>query len=482
VHQAGESAAGVGISSGDRARRRLRCTGLIVLAGFGLLVSGLFSSSAAALPFSFSTGSPDGAMAMASRPTGEAEIETGDDFVLDEQTILTSATFTGLLPLTAPLSSIQQVRVKVYVPFPAYSNVAPTSGPPTYSTAKVPTRVNSPADAAFVQSDNTDGSLSFTASVLNSEFTASNSVQSGGIHPAPGYQTGGNGPVNGEEVAFDATFSPPLMLAAGHYFFEPQVLLSSGEYLWLSAPGASFPAGSADFPSWIRDASLAPDWLRVGRDIVGGSTPPNFNAAFSLAGTRCHALSIAPTSIPPATSGSAYSASFAASGGVPPYSFGETGTLPGGVSLTTSGKLSGTPARAGSFPIAVTVTDAEGCQGTANVTLTVRAPGSAGGAKGTTKGGSSNTTGLVPPNTKISSAKVSSRKQMAKFKFKATGSSSGFECALVKRHRRPKFRKCRSPKTCRRLRVGKYTFEVRALGSAGVDPTPAKRRFKIRPA
>ena len=134
------------------------------------------------------------------------------------------------------------------------------------------------------------------------------------------------------------------------------------------------------------------------------------------------------------------------------------------------------------IPIAVTVTDAEGCQGTANVTLTVLAPGSAGGAKGTTKGGSSNTTAVGPPNTKISSAKISSRKQKAKFRFKATGSSSGFQCALVKRHRKPKFRKCRSPKTYRHLRASKYTFEVRALSSAGVDPTPAKRRFKIRRA
>ncbi len=156
--------------------------------------------------------------------------------------------------------------------------------------------------------------------------------------------------MSGEEVAFDTTFSPPLRLAAGHYFFEPQVALSSGDFLWLSAPGASFPSGSTDFPAWIRDANLAPDWLRVGRDIVGGSTPPSFNAAFSLAGTRCQAISIAPTSIPAATAGSAYSASFAASGGVPPYSFGESGTLPGGMSLTTGGKLSGTPARVRLIP------------------------------------------------------------------------------------------------------------------------------------
>jgi len=33
--------------------------------------------------------------------------------------------------------------------------------------------------------------------------------------------------------------------------------------------------------TWIRNASLEPDWLRVGTDIIGGTT---FNAAFALTG------------------------------------------------------------------------------------------------------------------------------------------------------------------------------------------------------
>jgi hypothetical protein len=33
--------------------------------------------------------------------------------------------------------------------------------------------------------------------------------------------------------------------------------------------------------SWIRDADLDPDWLRVGTDVVGTGA---FNAAFSLSG------------------------------------------------------------------------------------------------------------------------------------------------------------------------------------------------------
>ena len=31
---------------------------------------------------------------------------------------------------------------------------------------------------------------------------------------------------------------------------------------------------------------LDPDWLRVGMDIVGGTTPPTFNTAFALDGTE----------------------------------------------------------------------------------------------------------------------------------------------------------------------------------------------------
>ena len=34
---------------------------------------------------------------------------------------------------------------------------------------------------------------------------------------------------------------------------------------------------------WIRNSNLDPDWLRVGTDIVGGTT---FNGTFSLIGSR----------------------------------------------------------------------------------------------------------------------------------------------------------------------------------------------------
>ena len=243
---------------------------------------------ATASPFFFSTGNPDGLIATASRPgVGTFEIESADDFALTESTALSSATFTGLIPAG---SSVQDVVVEIYHVFPSDSDVGRTSGPPTFSTSQVPTRVNSPSDVALDSRDSAGGTLSFSTTDLGT-FTANNSVQPGGIHPKPGQTTGGNAAVTGEEVEFDVNFMTALTLTAGHYFFVPQVELDNGNFLWLSAPrpiglpGTPFPAGVTDLQSWTRDQFLDPDWLRVGADIVGGTPAPTFNATFSLTGT-----------------------------------------------------------------------------------------------------------------------------------------------------------------------------------------------------
>jgi hypothetical protein len=263
------------------------------------LAAMLASPASAGPAFFFSTGDTDGKIAADTRPgsAGKFEIETGDDFVLTGPTSITSATFTGLLTGGATLSDIGNVRVEIYRVFPNDSNVARTSGPPTFSTPNVPTRVNSPSDVALAERDLATATLSVTAAVLQSGFTANNSVLPGGIHPKPGQTTGGNGPVTGDEVEFSVTISAPLNLSPGHYFFVPQVQVTApnGEFLWLSAPrpivppGTPFPPGSTDLQAWTRDANLDPDWLRIGTDIVGlpatGGPAPTFNETFSLAGT-----------------------------------------------------------------------------------------------------------------------------------------------------------------------------------------------------
>jgi uncharacterized delta-60 repeat protein len=89
-----------------------------------------------------------------------------------------------------------------------------------------------------------------------------------------------------------------------------------------------------------------------------------------------------------------------------------------------------------------------------------------------------------PPGTAIVAAKVRPGRHRARFTFKANAlgqPARGFQCTLGSRKRTmPHFKSCRSPKLYTHLAPGRYRFEVRAVNSAGPDPTPAKQRFRIR--
>jgi hypothetical protein len=235
----------------------------------------------------FSTGSPDGKVATLSRPAGPGglETETADDFVLGQAANVTNATFFGLLPTGASLSSVTGIDIELYHVFPVDS-VNPPDG-------RVVSRVNSPSDNEFAAFDSAGGSLSFSAKILNPSFTAANSVVDG-IFAKPNQFTGGEGAVTGQEVEFDITFLTPFFVnATDHDFFRPEVELSDGNFLWLSAPrpivspgtALQFPGGTTDLQTWIRNdgpGALAPDWERIGTDVTGQGP---FNAAFSLSGT-----------------------------------------------------------------------------------------------------------------------------------------------------------------------------------------------------
>jgi Glycine rich protein len=84
---------------------------------------------------------------------------------------------------------------------------------------------------------------------------------------------------------------------------------------------------------------------------------------------------------------------------------------------------------------------------------------------------------------KIVHASISSTLHTAKFTFKSTAHATGFQCALVKQlkhHKQSKasFSSCRSPKLYKKLKPGKYTFELRTV-KAGIHGPPAEKRFTI---
>src|SRR5437773_8144470 len=254
------------------------------LIGAALALTACLTTPLWAAPFFFATGSPNtllGALSRRSSP-GKVETETADDFFLQETTVITHATIFGLIPAGTPLENIRDVEVEVYHVFPMDSDVGRTSGSPTFSTSAVPTRNNSPSDSEIDTATRarTAGTLAVSARVLNTSFTAGTTVVNG-----INVRTGGEPSFTGDEVEITITFTSPIILPCGHYFLRSEVLLTSGDFLYLSGP-RPIPGTplSPDLQAWIRNANLTPDWLRIGTDIIDGGTPPTFNMAFSLTG------------------------------------------------------------------------------------------------------------------------------------------------------------------------------------------------------
>jgi hypothetical protein len=242
--------------------------------GAGVALGLLAATSIWSADFSFTTSNPDGLMGAVSRRAspGRLETETADDFTLDQTTVIRRATIVGLVPSGTQPQDIKEVEVEVYHVFPLDSAVPPSG--------KVPSRANSPSDVEIDTATRAgnSGTLTFSPSVLNANFLVGNTVVNNlKVATAP---PGGEGSTTGEEVEITITFTSPIILPAGHYFFRPEVLLTSGDFLYLSAPKV-IPAPK-DLQAWIRNSNLTPDWLRIGTDIVGGAV--TFNMAFSLAG------------------------------------------------------------------------------------------------------------------------------------------------------------------------------------------------------
>jgi hypothetical protein len=103
----------------------------------------------------------------------------------------------------------------------------------------------------------------------------------------------------------------------------------------------------------------------------------NFNAALTViqsltVAPDCSVVSIAQTQLPVGVAGLLYSRALTLTNGASPVTWTISGTLPSGLSLT-NGVLSGTPTNRGAFPITVTGTDANACQASASLTLSISA-------------------------------------------------------------------------------------------------------------
>jgi hypothetical protein len=121
--------------------------------------------------------------------------------------------------------------------------------------------------------------------------------------------------------------------------------------------------------------NLVTTQARVKVQAVGNIFFDVSNTNFNI-GAPCQTITLNPATLPGGTVGTAYSQNLSAMGGTGAHSFAVTsGALPTSLSLAGNGALMGTPSASGTFTFTVTATEAGGCQGAQNYSITIAGGG-----------------------------------------------------------------------------------------------------------
>ena len=228
------------------------------------------------------------------------------------------------------------------------------------------TQGGSPGDT-FVVLQITVGTPSLsTSDILQLNFVpgqfASNSSISFSVHDTPlsavGAVPNNSTLIYGPITSQLSSLSPPVPLTGTISFFNSGVLIPSCGTLAITAGSASCGASFVTPGNYTITANYTGDV---------NYTP----SSGALLGGQSVGLAVTPSAVSGAAVGRAFTQAFS-SNGTAPFTFSVTsGSLPSGLSLTSSGVLSGTPTTAGTSTFLISVTDSVGASGGANISMTV---------------------------------------------------------------------------------------------------------------
>jgi large repetitive protein len=274
--------------------------------------------------------------------------------VTDADNLSSSGTFTLVIkpqPLSiitsSPLASVA-VGSPVNVKFTAFGGSVPYS----FSGSNLPPGLSMAADGTLSGTATTPGIFPFTVTVSDNA---------------------GDAP---STKSFSLTVTGTVLSVTG--------TLSDGQ---VGVPySAAIGATGGSSPYTINVTGL-PDGLVFGNGSVSGTptTAGKFTVTVTVSDSKnatasqtftitiaAGPLTITTATLPNGALGVAYSASLAATGGTGGVTWSVSG-LPGGLTATSAGAISGTPTASGSFTVSVTATDSKGVTASKSYTVTIAA-------------------------------------------------------------------------------------------------------------
>jgi hypothetical protein len=188
-----------------------------------------------------------------------------------------------------------------------------------------------------------------------------------------------------DEQFYTLTINPPCTSITINPTSLPSGLQGAAYNQTLTATGGTPPYSfSLDAGSLPPGLSLAAGGALTGTPTAAGSF--NFTVkvtdqsactatrAYTLA--VCSAITVSPASLPSGFVGLAYNQALTQSGGAGAINWSlSAGALPGGLSLSAGGVITGTPTTAGTFSFSVLATDSNGCTGTRQYSVLIGGAG-----------------------------------------------------------------------------------------------------------
>jgi uncharacterized protein (TIGR03437 family) len=196
---------------------------------------------------------------------------------------------------------------------------------------------------------------------------------------------------NGSTITQVASLSNPIGVIAGSLppapASAPQLQISGTTNLGDNSLGkpisGSFYATGGQSPYTFSATGLPSGMSFTAGALSGTPTAPgfyNFQVSVSDAaghtastGVNFTVLGFSSGSLPPANTYTPYSTTVTASGGYQPYTYSGSGA-PSGITISSTGVISGTTLQTGTFSLVISVTDNSGVQSSGTFTLTVNSP------------------------------------------------------------------------------------------------------------